>query len=83
MTAREYLGTLHKPDPSLPIPNDDPRCHCSLEPDIVPEDTTVIIGGPPDLPGARVAVHADCVHHGRIARVLQSSAIHFSLGAAP
>jgi hypothetical protein len=55
---------LAGPDPGLPIPNDDPRCHCALEPDRPVADGMTVI----DIAEGRAALHSDCPHHGPVAR---------------
>ncbi|HUY44690.1 MAG TPA: hypothetical protein VMV92_03030 [Streptosporangiaceae bacterium] len=70
--------------PSLPIPNDDPRCRCQLSPDSVPRGATMMTGwsGIPGTPEATLALYADCVHHGSIARAFtEPSQSGFSLRA--
>ena len=70
-------------DPTLPIPNDDSRCHCQLEPDGVPEGMTEVVGCLPGQARARVALHSDCPHHGGIARSIRRSMLGaVSIGSA-
>ena len=70
--------------PSLPIPNDDPRCRCQLSPDGVPEGATMMTGwsGIPGTPEAVLALHEDCPYHGDIARAFtRTSPGGFSIGS--
>jgi hypothetical protein len=75
---RELVGRLYKPDLSLRIPNDDPRCHCALEPDLPVAEGVTVIG----IAEGRVALHADCPHHGPVARRMNQSVLRggFSVG---
>ena len=67
-------------DPSKPIPNDDPRCRCELEPDPGVGDVVYSLTLGRGAGGeTRVAVHLDCPHHGPIARSMQSSLKGFSI----
>ena len=63
-------------DLSAPIPNDDPRCHCALEPgsDVV-DGTVVMTFGDGDGGEVRVAVHLDCPYHGCVVRAMQKTAL--------
>lgn len=63
--AREDLGRLYKPDPGLRIPNDDPRCQCSLGHEGPVQPGTMVIVSKVDGHDVRVAMREDCVHHGR------------------
>jgi hypothetical protein len=69
-------------DPRTPIPNDDPRCHCALEPGgNVADDVVVMSFGNGDGGLGRVAMHLDCPHHGSFVRdVQQAAAGSFSIG---
>jgi hypothetical protein len=69
-----------RPDPSLVIPNDDPRCHCTTEPPSGPVADLVTVMC---FAEGRVALHADCPHHGPVARQMTRSALGggFSIGS--
>lgn len=58
---------------STPIPNDDPRCHCTIGKD---ESAIQLTGGEPGAT-ATVSIHADCPLHGEAAR----SIVRRTLGA--
>ena len=63
-------------DPRKPIPNDDPRCHCALEPaGCVADDAVVMSFGDGAGGMGRVAMHLDCPHHGSFVRDMQKAAM--------
>jgi hypothetical protein len=56
---------------SMPIPNDDPDCHCAIADGNaeVPAGVTAVTGGVPDQE-ARLLLHLDCPHHGPAVRAM-------------
>ncbi len=69
--------------PSLPIPNDDPSCHCRLEPDGIPDGAVMVTAASPGGAEVRVALHADCPHHGQIVRQYTAEILRRVSVAAP
>lgn len=69
------------PDPSKPVPNDDPACKCELSPEIVPEGFTAVRFAAGQGNGGSVAYDPACPHHGAIVRSLSRGALGgFSIG---
>ena len=69
----------------MPIPNDDPACHCTLvDAETSPHEGTVVVaGGTPELE-ARVLLHLDCPHHGGIVQVMRRTSMRsFSADQGP
>ena len=63
-------------NPRMPIPNDDPRCHCTLEPAANAGDDAVVMSfGDGEGGEGRVAMHLDCPHHGGIVRDIQKATL--------
>ena len=70
-----------KPDPSLPIPNDDPRCLCELGTEGPVTGGTCAIAGTVCGSPVNLLLRDDCVHHGpAIALFLKSIGSQFSVG---
>ena len=78
---RELVGRLYKPDLSLRIPNDDPRCLCELGTEGPVTGGTCAIAGTVCGSPVNLLLRDDCVHHGpAIALVLKSIGSQFSVG---
>jgi hypothetical protein len=69
-------------DPRTPIPNDDSRCHCALEPGGSDGGDAVVMTFGDGVGGeGKVAMHLDCPHHGGIVRDIRKAALKgFSIG---
>lgn len=75
VVGRCWYCARDEPGPWLSIPNDDPSCRCALEPGETPEGAVVVTAGEPDGPQFRVALHADCPHHGAVVRQMTAGAL--------
>jgi hypothetical protein len=77
------LKDVNTPGPSIPVPNDDPACHCLLHPEAVPDGFTVVgfevvserLREEGDAVGGRIAYDPACPYHGAIVRSLSRSAL--------
>lgn len=73
-----------KPNPLLPVPNDDPACRCVLDPEVAPKGFTVITGKVTRTNWTRIAYDPACPHHSIIAEIMRRSVpLAFSVSVAP
>lgn len=61
-------------DPSKPIPNGDPDCHCLLNPEAVPKGYVMMKLSLGDLGDSTVACDPGCPHHGHMVMAMQQDA---------
>lgn len=73
------------PNPSLPVPNDDPACRCLLEPDEVPDGFFWVLSNvmdasdPSVFAAVRIAYDPQCPYHGPAVAAFQPAPGTYSL----
>jgi hypothetical protein len=83
--AVAFGGYLLPTGMSTPIPNDDPRCHCTADTALerVDDETVRLTGGEPGSM-ATVSIRADCPLHGAaIGSIARSTLGAVSIGRKP